>query len=63
MTDPRPEFRVGTSAEVAAYFARVANAIKMTNDQKANKSKIVVYEPIALLWVGCVMFVLFWFYY
>lgn len=64
MIDPATAPRVGTNVNPAAYFARVANAIKMKNDRQwANKSNNVVYEPIALLAGGCVVFVLCWLIY
>ena len=56
-------FGIGTTAEAAAYFAIVARAIKMANDQRTIKSRIVLHEPIALLAAGCVLFVLCWIFY
>ena len=64
MIDPATAPRVGTKVDPAAYFARVANTIKMTNDhQRAIKSNNVVYEPIALLAGGSVVLVLCWLFY
>ena len=57
-------FLVGTTVVVAAYFKRPIFAIKMTEEHnRPGKTKVIEYEPIALLAGGCVVFVLCWFFY